>query len=158
MTQGSSVKRTPRGSVRGEERHDPDVVARGDQFAGPVMRPGAGFQADEAGRTGREEGQYRAAPQLPAQRDRIVLPDAADPEDALGEVDADGGNPVHGGLPRRVCDSTPMRHIAMPGAAAIHPINGGRCLIVDQQVQRPGGLAIRELEGQGLLPAAQGGD
>ena len=48
-----------------------------------------------------------------------------------------------------------MWHIAMPGAGAIHSINGGRCLIVHEQVQRAVGAPIRDLDGQDLLPGAQ---
>src|SRR6056297_3901661 len=116
--------------VRG--RHDPHLVAERLKLARPVMRAGACFHADETRLEAFEKLQDLTAAQLAPEDHHAVRVDAVDLKDGLGQIDADGGRLFHGWLPSLVgFNDTPMWHIAMPEAGAVHPISGGKWLALD---------------------------
>jgi len=99
------------------------------------MRAGACFHADETRLEAFEKLQDLAAAQLAPEDHHAVQVDAVDLKDVLGQIDADGGSLFHGWLPSLVgFHDTPMWHIAMPEAGAVHPINGGKWLALAQDL------------------------
>ena len=106
-------------------RHDPNLVAECGQFPGPEMRPGAGFEADEARLEPREEGQNLRTPKL-ALHNGLAGP--VHPVN-LSTVLARStpmvvGCSMDGSSRQGLYDVPPYWHIAMPKAGAIHPISG----------------------------------
>jgi hypothetical protein len=65
----------------------------------PVMRGGAGFNADKARSLPLKERQDLAAPQLPANNRSTRRINAMHLKDVLREIKPDRGNFVHGRLP-----------------------------------------------------------
>ena len=106
-------------------RHQPHLVAKLCQLARPMMRGAASFHADEAGGKLGKERQNLRPPQRLADDNVSFSVDGMDLKDALGQIEADGGD-LHSGwlLYRVVAATAPLQGVRMPstGAGAIHPI------------------------------------
>ena len=97
------------------------------QLPRPEVRAGAGFEADAARPQTLEKVENLVPSKLALHDYRARLIHCVHLKHGLSQIDADGGRLFHGWLPSSGgFDSTPMWHIAMPGAGAIHPISGGR--------------------------------
>ena len=70
-----------------------NFVARGLEQACPVVRAGAGFHADHAGRQGRDQRMQLVARHRRAHKLRLAgLVDAVHGKNVLGEIDTDSQN------------------------------------------------------------------
>jgi hypothetical protein len=106
-------------------RHDPHLVSKFSQLARPVMRASAGFQTDEARLQTLEKVEDLVPPKLALQGRRAVRINAMHLKHRLGKIEADGERLFHGWLlSSGTSRCLSFWHIAMPGAGAIHPING----------------------------------
>src|SRR5271167_4617171 len=76
-------------------RHQANGVAERLEFARPMMRRGAGFDADQARRHLLEEGQYIATLELTTQDDIALRVDAVDLKNRLRDVETNCRNRLH---------------------------------------------------------------
>ena len=77
-------------------RHQANGVAECLQFARPMVRRGAGFDADQAWRQLLEEGQHIPPLELATENDIALRIDAVNLENRLGDVETDGRDRLHG--------------------------------------------------------------
>jgi hypothetical protein len=83
-------------ALHGAGLHEPNLMPEVARFARPVMRAGAGFHADQAGRQAPEDLQHPAASQLTTQDRSALGVRPVQLENRLRQIDPDCGNPVHG--------------------------------------------------------------
>src|ERR1700733_5518079 len=77
-------------------RHQANGMAERLEFARPIMRRGAGFDAYQARRQLLEEGQYVASLDLPADNDIAIRIDAMNLKDRLGDIETNCRDRLHG--------------------------------------------------------------
>jgi hypothetical protein len=109
-------------------RDEPHDMPESLQLARPMMRGGAGFDADETGRQLLEEREYVSTLQLPANDHASLRVDAVNLEDGLCDVEADCRDCQHDKLLRIsvASSATDSKALARPVGGAVHSIMSGR--------------------------------
>ncbi len=105
-------------------RDQPHDMPESLQLARPMMRGGAGFDADQAGRQLLEERQHVPALQLSADYDAALRVDPVNLEDGLCDVEADCCDCQHNELLRILVASsaTDSKALPRPVGGAVHSI------------------------------------